>query len=445
VTARPDGGAGRPRASEIAVAVLLFLLVGGVTALTQPPVTFNSGKGWDGVSYYAMADQFRAGVRPDADAPFVHRPGTPFLASLVPGSDRIAAFRAVNVAGSLLATLLLLYWLSHFLRERWLRLALVALFLIPWHAPARFTFFYPVYTDPWLFVFLLLGWIAIKRYEDDPGPGPLARLGATTAVGVVFRETVLLIPLAFLYSSVRRSLASGDRFAFLQMPVPALAGPRYRRLFIPLLLGLAASFAVHRLTSDRGPYSSAEWALIWGTEKSAVLWLEGIFLAFGPVVVIPVVFWRTLVPFFRENRALAASFFALAALSYFAGSDTERILYWAMPIVCLAIGLSVQERPAVFRSLPLVLLLAVSQGVSQRLFWTTPDYPNDFVTPPPVLTPPTSRCQYFDLYSYHGTVSLQGVSLVQYGALALLIGLWLVKRESSLRALPRPDVSPSDP
>ena len=88
------------------------------------------------------------------------------------------------------------------------------------------------------------------------------------------------------------------------------------------------------------------------------------------------------------------------ALSWIGGSDTEKFMFWAMPVIYLLIGLGIQSNPQVFQSRLLVLLLAASTICSMRWFWVVPDYPNSFATPYPILSILSNHFQYLDLWSF---------------------------------------------
>lgn len=68
---------------EIIVVSIAFLLVNLASQHFQKTIVVNGGKGWDGVNYYASAEQISRGERPRAEALYVYRLGTPFLASLL--------------------------------------------------------------------------------------------------------------------------------------------------------------------------------------------------------------------------------------------------------------------------------------------------------------------------------------------------------------------------
>ena len=122
----------------------------------------------------------------------------------------------------------------------------------------------------------------------------------------------------------------------------------------------------------------------------------------------------------------------MALLAWIGGSDTERFLYWATPIVFVLIGRAFEGHVEVFRAPALLALLAVSQAISQRIFWTTPDFgPGPHLIP--VLTSLSGEVAYKDLVSFHGERWIKAVSLAEYLALAMVLLLWLRHRARASR------------
>src|SRR3954463_3475474 len=124
-----------------------------------------------------MALQMQHGQMPFAEAPYNFRIGTPFLASLLPG-DLLGSFRIVNIIANLLSVLLLMLWLRLYLSDWKIRVLLCVLFITQWHAPVRYVYFNPSYTDPWLFVVLLTGLIMIHHVQQKLTGGRVFALTA---------------------------------------------------------------------------------------------------------------------------------------------------------------------------------------------------------------------------------------------------------------------------
>src|SRR5258706_10373148 len=197
---------------EIAIILVVFLITNVASEIYQPHITLNRGQSFDGVFYFKVAYQMAQGSKIKTDGPFVYRIGTPFLVSVFFAHDLLFGFKAINIIANLVATLLLIFWLRLFLPDWRIRSLLVILFIVTWHGPVRFTIYDPTYTDPWLFVFLLIGMIVIEHVkrlvESNPAPAgrrPWSRLrvsllvvcvGLISFVGAIFREVVLALPVA---------------------------------------------------------------------------------------------------------------------------------------------------------------------------------------------------------------------------------------------------------
>jgi hypothetical protein len=296
-----------------------------VLAMFQPVTTTSDGLGFDGASYHAMAEQLTRDDPPRAVAPFVYRVGTPWLASTVTritGWSLAESFRRVNLLSSLAATLLLMRWLRRHVstgRGRWL---VLGVFLCEPHSPLRFTYYYPVNTDPIATCLLLSGLNLIDWIRDHPTRLRIATLAALVVVGVAVREVVLIVAVALLFISLER----------------AGAAPRLR-LWLPLACGLLAMTAVRAwVVVQPSSYSFVDGVLYWIRWKTPAQLTLAPLLVFGPLAALPVVLWA-------DTRRLLASRFdwcvylgCFAVLAWIGGSDTERTLIFGSPIVWLLIA-----------------------------------------------------------------------------------------------------------
>src|SRR3989338_2311054 len=186
----------RQNAIESVLVLATFIFVNAANAIFQKPITYNEGKGFDGMVYYQVAEFLSEGRPPRASAPFVYRIGTPALVALLFKGNLLWGFKVVNVLANALTTSLLVIWLRGYLRDWKIRLALVLLFLTQWHGPIRSVYYYPAYTDPWLFVFLLGGLILIRQYQQQPSIVQLFSLALMSLAGGVFRDASLVVPAA---------------------------------------------------------------------------------------------------------------------------------------------------------------------------------------------------------------------------------------------------------
>ncbi len=416
----------------------VFVLVNLAGAAFQKQITYNGGKAWEGEFYYDVAQQYAAGHwRVASEAPLVYRVGTPFLASLLyrhvlPG-DLFLCFKIVNLAANALTLALLVAWLRRFVADWRIRTALGLMFLLQWDTPTRWLYFYPAHTDPWMWVFLLGGLLAAERYRDRPTGRRLLLVAVLGAVGVAFREVVLVVPAAFVFvgSSWRGGTAT---------IVNALRSFRWR-LMIPLLAAVGALLAVRMFARQTNGYSFAATALHFLKDKSPLVYVLSFFLAFGPLLWLPLLFWRQAKEFLMHRQELAAYLAAFALLGFIGGTDTERLLYWSMPVVYVLIGRTLEaHRRTLLRSWWLPTLLAVSQLVASRaVFWPIPDYPANEPYRWPVFTPFGRHVAFMELFSFYEPRRMQVVSLAEYLVFGVLL-LWVATRKS--QKSPTPPAAP---
>lgn len=369
---------------ELWLVFLVFVVVAGLSLGFQKPLTYHDGQGWDGVSYFQLARQLAHHQHPSAIGPFAYRLGTPWLVALLFPQQLLLGFKVVNLAACVLSTLFLALWLRRWVQTPWIRLALVLAFLTQWHAPLRFTAHYAAYTDPWLFVFLYpLNPPALRSFLTPStlpcGKGGLGWvLAGWVLVGALFREAVVVVPLAAFLASRGRA-------------------------WLPLLAGLAGIALTHTLAQQTDDYSFVRTVGQWAYNKPLPVYVHGLFIAFGPALILPVYFWRTAAAWLNENPIQAWTLGIFLLLGWVGGSDTERIVYWAMPVVYALFGV-ILETHALPKSF--LLALAALQLLSHRVFMTLPDFPGP----------------YPELWSYQASRSTQVLGLATH--LAAVLGLW---------------------
>lgn len=184
---------------DIIISLLLLLAVNLISYKFQDRITLHHGQGWDGVFYYSMAEQFAQGHFPAEQAPFVYRIGPSYVAAILDSNNIVNGFLISDIITGVLTTILLVIWFRHFFSEWWLRVLLITLFLVHWIGPVRFSYYHPVYNDPWAFVFTISGFLFLKKMIEIRSLVTLAALSVLLFVGVFFRETVGLVALSFLF------------------------------------------------------------------------------------------------------------------------------------------------------------------------------------------------------------------------------------------------------
>jgi len=340
----------------LAVAAVFALWAG----LAQAP---TSSVTWDAVQYYLVASQLAAGQVPAAEAPYVYRLGLPWLVAQFWPADPARGFFLINLGCGLAIAALLSLWLRHGV-ERWpVRLALVGLFAAAWHGPIRYVHFNGGYVDPPFLVLVLVGLLMLQAMRHAARPSQVAAFTALVAVGALIRETMLMLPAAamLLGNPLQAPLAVGD----------ALRRMRWFFL-VPIAAGVVVIAITHAVVVADTTRSFFAAALQW-IRKPPTSYLLAWFTAYGPMLALLAFDWRQVVADLRERQHLAGFLLLCAVLAYFGGSDTERFVFWAMPVVYLLLGRSFERHRHLFRSVMLGAGLVVAQAISARIFWTIPD------------------------------------------------------------------------
>ena len=411
------------RTYEVLLAVGVFILVNIISFFYQDRLTYNSGRGWDGMVYCSVAEQFSHGQLPNGDAPFVYRIGTPFLASLVAGNDLLDAFWLINVLANAVTVSLLLAFFRWHLRDWRIRTTLLALFMTQWHGPIRLVYFCPAYVDPLFFVFIVAGLVLITRLKSSVSVDLIVALVVLTFTGVFFRESVLMVALTvpFIVNPMTPDLVQW-KFVKQRLSSVRLA------FFLPAMAGVCGIAITHLVTTQANSYSFLLTAFSWAYTKPLPGYILAWFIAFGPVLAVILYDIRGCWTYLMRQQHLLILVLGFSVLAWLGGSDTDRILYWSMPVVYVLAGRAIERQYTLFRSGPILAALVVLQAISQRLVWATPDFPNPFSHKIPFLTPIGQECPMLDLFSYHAHRFIQSVSLLEYALCTDVILLCLYRR-----------------
>jgi len=326
----------------------------------------------DADEYLRMTRQFAAGLPfVQAAGPFVFRIATPWLASFASPAqiEHGLPFYIINLTAAFVAAMLLLVWLRRFVDSPGVRVLLVTLWIAEWHSPARFTFFDPVYVDPLFIVFMLAGLLLVDLHAEHPRYSIAPVLALVAFIGTLCRESMVIVAVAFIATAFE----------------PGTARPRRWRdgaWAVAILLTTAlAVWLTHAVGFPRGPYSPLSQPILMVRTKPLYTWVLGWFFAFGPAILamIAIDYARTLA-FLRSRPHLAVYLVACVLLSFFGGTDTERIAAWAAPVVYVLAGRAIEQFREVLLRWPLVIVLAVVQLASERLLWPVP--PLDYTIRP---------------------------------------------------------------
>lgn len=321
---------------------------------------------WDSDEYFLMAQQLAAGDQITTAAPYAYRVLTPWLVATCCANDIQSGFLIVNLLCGIALSVLLIYWLRHFISQPGLRVLMAAACALQWHAPIRFVFYYPAYVDPLFQVFMVAALIAAERLINGSSIGAGAAYTLLVAIGTLARETMLILPASALIGFV---ISRG----------PAAAA-RARWAAVALAAGAAAFIGARAMVDPRGGYRFLDAIALHLANKPVESLLLVSFIAFGPMIAVVFYDWRATLTFLRQRADLAMLPVLCIGLAYVGGHDTERYFFWAMPVVYLLIAQSMQRQYRVVASVAVATVLVAGQLVAQRVFWAVPD-PGAAVTP----------------------------------------------------------------
>ncbi|MBM4310890.1 MAG: hypothetical protein FJ119_08090 [Deltaproteobacteria bacterium] len=324
-----------------------------------------------------------------------------------------------------MVVLLFVFWLRLYLNLWITRTSLTACFLLMWHGPVRFVYYYPALTDPWLIVFLLAGLIGISKTQKNPTLTNICLIGLIVLIGIVFREVVLIIPICFLFAT--NPIPLSFKKIALKSPAPSF----FAGIAILILCYMVFYSILQTIPSTSPTFSFIKTTLYNIKTQSLPTYVLACFITYGPVVVFLIYNWRCSLGFLMKNQFMFVYIVMIAVLAWIGGSDIERFLLWGFPVVYLLIGKSVEENPVLLSPAPFAVFL-IAQGLAMRIFWIIPDYPNDFPSSFPILTVPSSACQYFDLYSSYRSIPM--IIFAQYLVLMVVLLIWFKSIDKKTKA-----------
>jgi hypothetical protein len=396
------------RSREWLAVFAAFALLNLIYATAQPTLSFNGGRGDDAARYFAMAAQARDGARMTAIQPFAHRPGTPLLAaavSVASGWEIEAAFKRVNIAANLVTVVLLRMFLQRHVAGTFARLFVLTFFMIEPHSPVRLVYAYPVYVDPIALTALVAGLLAIDRFTSHPSRANAALLTIIVGMGAAFRETTIVIGVALLANGTNWRRASA---------------------WLPVIAGIIALAVVDSLVAATGSgYSMAAEAWRFARDKSLLTYMLAWLMVFGPMLAAPFFYWHRSAHLLTKNRALLIYMMAFAILAWIGGTDTERLLVFASPVIYLLVANAIGWS----RIAPLSLAtacLVLMQAASARGFASIRG-------PGELLTAVERSAAYQNLWTEFSPPRLLMIYWLGYGLMTIVVMAWLQRRRDSAR------------
>lgn len=411
---------------QIIIIFILFAAVNIVSFLTQDVINVKDGKGYDGDIYFSMAQNISEGNEISGPAPYIYRFGTPYLASLFNNENLLQGFFIVNFIANILSYFLLFYYLKLYLKNFSVILILLILFLTHWIGNVRYIYFLPVNADPWSLVFFLTGLILIEKIKTGYSVLKIICLSVVSFAGVMFREYLIIIPLALIFSG--NPYSSGKLFYFNFKNI--LKKNKY--FIIPLMAGILGIAVSHLLVIDTSDnYSFIRTSLRWLYTKTLINYLHSVLITIGPIIVFLIYFRKQLSEFLRQNQHIAFLFVCGILLSYIGGTDTERFIIWFMPLILLITGVMIENNLSLVKNKMFIIILIITQSLSYRIFQTILQPSDDFKNETfkyPVMTV-IGNGNYFNLTSIFADKEFAFILFTEY---IIVIGIlfFILRKES---------------
>ena len=414
--------------------VLEVILATGVAALfavwsatTQQP---TSAVTWDAQQYYLIASQLAAGQTPAAEAPYVYRLGMPWLVAQLWPADPARGFFVVNFLCGLLTAPLLALWLRTGVDRFAVRLAMVALFAAAWHGPVRYVHFNGGYVDPPFLIFVLLSLALVHAMRTQPRAWMLGAFAVLTIAGTFVRETMILLPISALLMG-RKGAGPASRLRLDWM----MAGP--------IAAGAVTIAITHAMVDADTTRSFVAAALQW-IRKPPSAYLLAWFTAYGPVLALLMFDGKRVLGDLQAQPHHMTFLGLCALLAFMGGSDTERFVFWAMPIVYLLVGRAFERQLPLLKGAAIAAGVVMAQAVSARIFWPIPDPAAETAPLAGTESWPERLYAFFDrllvidhfhwnLWSSFGSAPFRVARLASYVMVTAAIVLVLRRRARELR------------
>jgi hypothetical protein len=331
-----------PYAAVLSVAAFAFVFY----LYHQPTASFRRVPMMDANQYLHIYNYLKGGESsPQAVFPFHSRVVVPWLATLVPAKDPVAAFQTINFVFTLLSAGVLLWlWRQLGFRPEALAVGFFWLFF-HWTGLVRLNAFDPVTVDVPLYLFqALLLWIVLRgRWRHLWWLAPLATAQKESFPALL----VVLLAYGWLYNVRTKTRI---------FPLATIVGC--------LLLSVGTKTILNAVFPPLKPGSSVITVLYFVKETladpfRAVRWAVGVFVAFGGWLLLAMQQWMRKGGFGRLGAALAERrlpmfgsvtedvLFVFTATSFglglVAGGDFTRIVFLGFPFAMTYILLLVQS------------------------------------------------------------------------------------------------------
>ncbi len=433
--------------TEYFITILLFISICYIYK-GQERISHNDGKGWDGSYYYAATEQIQQGKYSiTGQLPFVNRYANHFIIgkyAKITNTNILDSALIVNLTGAFLTVLLLTSWLRLFLLRGWIRILLMSMFMLTWHASIRELFHQPMGSDAWGTTSLVAALLLLNSIRNAYLQGKSILLSVilfsiVVSIGTLFRESIAAFAVAIFFIcnplSVIKIQIGGK---FLSNVVHPLWNLYYKKItllfFIPFFSILLTKFFISLLVTSTSefPYSYIKTLVKLFYTKTPSEFLTGVFIAFGPLLVIVPFYYKYFRNIFMANQELILLLMASVFAGYFGGGDTERILYFSgFPIVFVAMGVSIEKLYYTANRWWLFVIIGL-QTFAARVYWYLPDFPNNFDNIPiPFFGLLGNKFPYLFLYSHYGNIYVHTLLLTEY--ILLFAITYYILRNNTIR------------
>lgn len=405
----------QPQLLEWVSVALIFGVTSALSIVFQHPLTINGGKGWDGMYYYNMIGIVRTWITTGTAeyfSPYAYRVGTPLLVLLANPNDIFTGFKIVNQAAIITYVILFVVWLRYFVTDWRIRVLVSGLMITHYLGVVRWIYVYPINVDCWPLTLVTGALILMHRERLKPHWGNMAGLTLLSFIGLFFKESLIIIPTAFLIGNNPLKKVRLKPFSI------GIEKPLYYSL--PLIAAVAALGIMHKTMLVNEDYY-VHYMILMILTRSPITFVVGLLYVFGPVLFLPFIDWKRQGKFLLAQPDLAV-FIALGlVMTWFGTTDTERIALTISPMMYVLIGIAIENFRNVI-TVPLAALLGAAQVLAQRLVWTTPDYPSTAPPAWPIFVAQGNNVQFFDLFSTY----TPGAALIAFGEYAVLFAVVIV-------------------
>lgn len=409
----------------------------------QQRISHNDGQGWDGKHYYVATKQIQQGQYSiTGQTPFVNRYANHFIIgkyAKLTNTNILDSALIVNLIGAFLTVLLLTRWLRLFILIGWIRILIICMFMLTWHTSVRELFHQPMGSDAWgttslVAALLLLNSIRNAHYRGEPILSRVILFSIVVSIGTLFRESMAAFAVAIFFISNPISVIKIQKGGnFLYHTINALRELYTKRtmlLFsIPLLSIIFTKFLISFLVipNSATSYSYIRTLANLFYTKTPSEFITGVFIAFGPLLVIVPFYFKHIRNIFMANQELILLLMASVFVGYLGGGDTERILYFSsFPMVFVAMGVSIEKLYYSANRWWLFVIIGL-QTFAARVYWYLPDFPNNFDNIPiPFFGLLGNKFPYLYLYSHYGNIYVHTLLLMEY-ILLLAITYYILK------------------